>query len=131
MAKSRRTGAKVDKVDTPENKPSKPKGGNVTETAENAVSVQDLHKEQSVLIVDNPKKNPEPDRLIIEATRHNVAMYKVYVDGYERWLPAGSIEVLIAQNKDPNKRDRKEITFPKGTPYVVPEHLRGGCNGCG
>ena len=56
----------------------------------------------------------------------------VYVDGKPQHYTESSIQVLLSQNSDTgSNRKIKTVEFPRGTRYEIPEHLKGGCNGCG
>jgi len=50
---------------------------------------------------------------------------KVNINGHERWVTKGVIETAIQRGQD--------VTLPKGSPFVIPGHLKEfeNCKGCG
>ena len=101
------------------------------ETALN--NAPEVKTEETVEIkkVSNPKVDPKPDNPLYREDG-GIREYLVIKDGHEVYYTAATLEVVLKTsmaNNDPERPISFEI--PKGSPYVIPEELKGGCKGCG
>lgn len=92
--------------------------------------VQSPEVTEKVTEVRNEVTKVEPLKVTKQEGRF--VQHLVYVDGQPRYYTDSAMTVLLRQNSNNSgKRDLKNIEWPKGSQYDIPDYLKGGCNGCG
>jgi len=82
---------------------------------------------QKVTQAHNEEAKVEPSPL--RKQNDGAIVYKVIHKGIERYYTKDVIETILQRNHDKQREQILEI--PKGSPFVVADHLKGGCRGCG